>query len=749
MKSMSRGSRVAASRSTLSARSLRAAALALAAGWALTPVALAQPVSTAFTYQGDLQNDGAPADGAYDLRFRLFDAAAGGSQVGSTLCVDNVQVVDGKFTALLDFGAQFGGQQRFLDIQVRADTGQNCGVTTGYTLLSPRQSLTATPYATFAPNAGAALNSSQLNGQSASFYQNAGNLTTGTLPDARIGSNVVRTGNSNSFTGTNSFSGFSSFLGNVDMMNPANNFGGNGSGLIGLNASNIAGGTLGDARLSTNVALRNAANTFTEPNTFGAGAFLNGFVGVNTTQNIGSASMVIRGSYPGAAYNGFYVESPSTDGWPFVGYATNGQFRAWTSYDGATNEWSLINYSAFGGTPVMKSNGSGNMIFARNVGINTGATTPGAGLHVASNGSGVGVFTGDLGPFGAAGFQANYSAGAIGSSALIYLAVEGGERFSVFPNGDGFFSHDLQAGGIIASSGSISSTNGNVLAGSRAALDQTGSNTGWPEARLSGIFGDPLGLSVEVGNSYSIVNLDNNFRMEGRSNGARGGMVRIDGRDASFGLPLFQFWHKATLSGTENQVASIDHLGNFAAAGSISAPAKFFRIDHPDDPANKTLRHACIESDEYKNIYDGVVTTDGTGYATITLPSWMTSLNENFRYQLTVIDEADSGDPLLWARVVRRLDDSNTFVIRTSAGGTVVSWQVTGTRKDAWAKANPFSAEANKVGPDQGRYLSPESFGKPLSESVFSGEASTDRTGQSTTHVRPEPSGSSEGGAKR
>src|SRR5690606_9223567 len=39
---------------------------------------------------------------------------------------------------------------------------------------------------------------------------------------------------------------------------------GNGSGLTALNASNIASGTLADARLSSNVALKNGANVFTQ-----------------------------------------------------------------------------------------------------------------------------------------------------------------------------------------------------------------------------------------------------------------------------------------------------------------------------------------------------------------------------------------------------------------------------------------------------------------------------------------------------
>ena len=41
--------------------------------------AVAAPLGTAFTYQGQLKSDGSPANGLHDMRFRLFDAAVGGA----------------------------------------------------------------------------------------------------------------------------------------------------------------------------------------------------------------------------------------------------------------------------------------------------------------------------------------------------------------------------------------------------------------------------------------------------------------------------------------------------------------------------------------------------------------------------------------------------------------------------------------------------------------------------------------------
>src|SRR5262245_41773661 len=96
----------------------------------------AQPIGTAFTYQGRLTDAGNPANGTYDLQVALFDAASGGTQVGGTLTRDDVVVANGLFTVSLDFGSVFAGSQRWLELRVRP------GASTGaYTTLAARQEL--------------------------------------------------------------------------------------------------------------------------------------------------------------------------------------------------------------------------------------------------------------------------------------------------------------------------------------------------------------------------------------------------------------------------------------------------------------------------------------------------------------------------------------------------------------------------------------------------------------------------------
>ena len=133
----------------------------------------AQAQPTSFTYQGSLQNGGSPANGNYDFEFALFSAVSVGSQLGTTQTVNGVVVANGVFSVTLNFGDQFPGNNRFLEIRVRTAGGG------AFTTLSPRQSIQSAPYsvksvnatnATTATTATTANNALQLGGVSASEY---------------------------------------------------------------------------------------------------------------------------------------------------------------------------------------------------------------------------------------------------------------------------------------------------------------------------------------------------------------------------------------------------------------------------------------------------------------------------------------------------------------------------------------------------------------------------------------------------
>ena len=181
------------------------------------------PVTSDFTYQGELRQSGTPVSTAVDLRFRLYDALTGGNQVGPQLAA-TLTPSSGRFTIDLDFGAVFSGQARWLEVDARPAGGPT------YTTLAPRQPLSATPNAAYALAAGSAssaataANATQLNSQPASYYTNAANLT-GTLPGGLLSGNYANA---------------------LTLSNASNSLSGNGAGLTNVTAVNFTGSLSGD-----------------------------------------------------------------------------------------------------------------------------------------------------------------------------------------------------------------------------------------------------------------------------------------------------------------------------------------------------------------------------------------------------------------------------------------------------------------------------------------------------------------------
>lgn len=109
-----------------------------------------QPLTSTFTYQGQLRNGGVPVNGDCDFQFSLWNVpvrAAAGDQVGATMAPLLLHVTNGLFTARLNGSNEFGptaftGEQRWLQVAVSCPSGSGA-----YTTLAPRQELTATPYA--------------------------------------------------------------------------------------------------------------------------------------------------------------------------------------------------------------------------------------------------------------------------------------------------------------------------------------------------------------------------------------------------------------------------------------------------------------------------------------------------------------------------------------------------------------------------------------------------------------------------
>ncbi|HEX7880358.1 MAG TPA: hypothetical protein VF720_13165 [Candidatus Eisenbacteria bacterium] len=140
--------------------------------------------STSFTYQGLLDNGAGTASGLHDFQFRLFALSAAGVDIAPPVCIDNVMVDNGVFTAQLDFGqAYITTAERWVEVSVRQDTGLGCGDPTGFVTLAPRQPITAAPMASHARSAFA-LDAADGNPASAVYVDDAGKVGIGTTTPA-------------------------------------------------------------------------------------------------------------------------------------------------------------------------------------------------------------------------------------------------------------------------------------------------------------------------------------------------------------------------------------------------------------------------------------------------------------------------------------------------------------------------------------------------------------------------------------
>ena len=111
------------------------------------------------------------------------------------------------------------------------------------------------------------------------------------------------------------------------------------------------------------------------------------------------------------------------------------------------------------------------------------------------------------------------------------------------------------------------------------------------------------------------------------------------------------------------------------------------------------------------NIYNGIIALNDSGEATVELPDWFQALNSDFRYQLTCVG---GYAPVYVAQKVQ----GNRFKIAGGTSGLEVSWQVTGIRQDAYAKAHRIRVEEDKPEKERGYYLHPKEFGQPEEKGV-------------------------------
>jgi len=293
-----------------------------------------------------------------------------------------------------------------------------------------------------------------------------------------------------------------------------------------------------------------------------------------------------------------------------------------------------------------------------------GGSNSGTGV-VGTGGTGVGTFGESTDSYGVWGRSSN-ATGVVGDTTSQNSAVWGHNR------GNGI--------GVLGSGGGTG-----VVGQSPSGRGVTGSGS-------TGVYAN--------GSSYGV------FATSGsRAVSAAGGVavLAVGGQD---GTGVYGTADPGGMAGSFNGPVTVS--GNLTVVNGN----KPFKIDHPLDPQNKYLLHNAVESSERKNVYDGVATLDANGSAWVDLPEWFEALNGDFRYQLTPV-----GGPAPNLHVAEEISE-NRFKIAGGEGGMKVCWQVTGTRKDPWAAANPFEIEEEKSPEDRGRYLQPDLYDAPEEQRV-------------------------------
>jgi len=263
--------------------------------------------------------------------------------------------------------------------------------------------------------------------------------------------------------------------------------------------------------------------------------------------------------------------------------------------------------------------------------------------------------------------------------------------------------------------GTASATSGNTIGVSGFSASPTGNGVYGTNSATSGV---AHGVVGQASSTQGVGVLGFDTATSGYTNGVEGQVSSPSGAAGVFenlsgsGLIL-----QGTSGSNFTTVFTVDATGNGSFAGNLNVKGTLtkgggsFKIDHPLDPANKYLSHSFVESPDMMNVYNGNITTDRHGLATVNLPEYFEALNGDFRYQLTVIGRFAQA-------IVAKKIAANRFVIRTSKPNVEVSWQVTGIRHDAYANAYRIPVEEDKTAQEQGYYLHPEVFGQPESKSL-------------------------------
>lgn len=230
----------------------------------------------------------------------------------------------------------------------------------------------------------------------------------------------------------------------------------------------------------------------------------------------------------------------------------------------------------------------------------------------------------------------------------------------------------------------------------------------------AGVFGSsPL---ANQGQTYGVLGVSRSETAA--SSGVRGVSTSPSATNPTYGVYGFTNSTNANAAGVYGSAANTATVwagyfeGRVRCTEGIEVPVnKNFIIDHPLDPANKYLRHHSIEAPEALNVYSGIVTTDASGNAVVSLPAYFESLNKDFRYTLTCINQFAQA-------IVTQKVQNNRFSIKTDKPNVEVSWVIYGTRNDPAYQQLALPTESAKEPQNVGKYLVPQAYGQPREKAI-------------------------------
>ncbi|MDD4148623.1 MAG: hypothetical protein PHE33_01200 [Bacteroidales bacterium] len=298
-------------------------------------------------------------------------------------------------------------------------------------------------------------------------------------------------------------------------------------------------------------------------------------------------------------------------------------------------------------------------------------------------GNGVGVYgaitnPGSFGVSGLFGYNSRINGG-YGVKGQGYAGVVG----EAVVNDPGFGVYGMTQKGI-GVQGQTDDSDFYGVSGLNYALSGTGSGIGVMGDGITGVWGqttDGGGYAV-FGLNESTGIIDNNIGVGGE------GYVGVYGKTTSGGFGVYSD-------------------GDFASSGT-----KSFIIDHPSDPANKMLKHYCMESPEVLNLYRGNIVLDQNGEAIVDLPEYFESINTNFSYNLTPIGAAVN-------LYIKEKINNGQFKIAGGNPNMEVSWTVYAERNDAYVQKYPNAKAVEVEKRQKGTYIHPDLYGQPKEKAMF------------------------------